>query len=513
MIAYLGYPINFPDQKPFGTICVLDNKERQFCAENEQLLLQFKKVIELDLALIFSLGLKEKYSHTDIIQRLSYEKEELLKAQQKAKESEQTYRNLFQNAQVGLFRTRISDGKILESNRQLAVMFGYDDPDEFIAEYKTSGNYVDKGTREKILEMIKENGFVQNFEARFYRKDKSIFWARYSARIYPDKGWIEGVAEDITEQKISEEALKKEKTWSENIVNNAPNIIVGLGERSKIFVFNKYAEKLTGYKAEEVIGKEWIGIFIPDELKETIYQVWDEIVENKLIDHHFENEIITKSGDRRLIEWSNTILTEDGEFRMILSFGVDITERKQAEEAIEKASREWQKTFDSTNDVIWLLDKDQKVLRANQTTQQIFPRLNSKLVDMHCWEIVHQTSEPIPGCPFLRAKRSKRRETMDFKIEESWFSITVDPIFDETDEFIGAVHILTDITERKQAEEELRKLKDDLEIQVAEKTKELKERVKELERYHDATVNREFRIKELRDEIARLKEINKKDEF
>ncbi|MBS3767824.1 MAG: GAF domain-containing protein, partial [Candidatus Cloacimonetes bacterium] len=105
MIAYLGYPINFPDKKPFGTLCVLDKKERRFSAENEKLLLQFKKVIELDLALIFTLELDKKFSHVDIIQKLSEKNEEyqakneelkqanekLLKAKQKAEESEETY--------------------------------------------------------------------------------------------------------------------------------------------------------------------------------------------------------------------------------------------------------------------------------------------------------------------------------------------------------------------------------------------------------------------------------------
>ena len=124
-------------------------------------------------------------------------------------ESEETYRNLFQNAQVGLFRTRISDGKILESNEQLARMFGYDSREAFVAEYATAINYVDPDTREKMLDEIRNDGVLKDFEARFYRKDGSVFWARYSARIYPDKGWIEGVAEDITGRKRVEEEKEK----------------------------------------------------------------------------------------------------------------------------------------------------------------------------------------------------------------------------------------------------------------------------------------------------------------
>ncbi|HAJ33181.1 MAG TPA: hypothetical protein DCK79_07385 [Candidatus Atribacteria bacterium] len=134
---------------------------------------------------------------------------ERMQAEEKLKESEETYRNLFQNAQVGLFRTSIKDGRILESNEQLAKMFGYENRKEFVGEYKTSENYVDPGTREKMVREIQTTGRVNNFEARFYRKDGSIFWALYSARIYPEQGWIEGVAEDITERKQAEERLKK----------------------------------------------------------------------------------------------------------------------------------------------------------------------------------------------------------------------------------------------------------------------------------------------------------------
>jgi PAS domain S-box-containing protein len=144
--------------------------------------------------------------------------EEYNKALTALKLSEETYRNLFQNAQVGLFRTRISDGKILESNEQLAKMFGFDNRHEIIAEYMTSKNYVDDGTREKMLAEIRDKGYIQNFEARFYRRDRSVFWANYSAKINKEQGWIEGVAEDITKRKETENELRKLKNKLEEEV-------------------------------------------------------------------------------------------------------------------------------------------------------------------------------------------------------------------------------------------------------------------------------------------------------
>ncbi len=121
--------------------------------------------------------------------------------------SEKNYRNLFNNAQVGLFRTRIKDGKVLEGNDRIARMFGYDSSKEFVAEYVTSEHYADPGTRERMLAILKATGKVNNFEARFTRKDGSVFWARYTGRVYPEDGYIEGVATDITEEKRAEERL------------------------------------------------------------------------------------------------------------------------------------------------------------------------------------------------------------------------------------------------------------------------------------------------------------------
>ena len=137
------------------------------------------------------------------------------KAEEALAISEETYRNLFQNAQVGLFRTSISNGTMLDGNDQIARMFGYGSREEFVAEYIPSMNYVDPGVREKMLELINKQGFIENFETRFYRKDRSVFHASYSAKIYPEKEWIEGVLEDITERKLAQEHLIAAKERAE----------------------------------------------------------------------------------------------------------------------------------------------------------------------------------------------------------------------------------------------------------------------------------------------------------
>ncbi|MBN1338682.1 MAG: PAS domain S-box protein, partial [Bacteroidales bacterium] len=342
MIAYLGYPINFPDNTPFGTICVLDNKERQFSAENEKLLLQFKKVIELDLALIFSLGLKDESSHAAIIQKLSNDNEEYQAINEELQQTEEALRE--REDKLSKILMAANDGMWDWDLRTNTVFF---DP----RYYQMSGYDVDEFPHN-----------LEEFQKRIHTGDVDY---------------------------VMNEAEKHLK-----------------GEIDRFDVKFRFRKKRGDW--------QWI------------------------------------QGKGIIVEWD-----EQGAPKRFVGTHRDISELKEVEEALDQSLREWQKTFDSANDAIWLLDKEQKVLRANQATQQIFPRLKGDPVGMNCWEIAHRTAEPIPECPFLRSKMSKRRETMDLKIDEGWFSITVDPVFDKTGEFSGAVHIVTDITERKQAEMQL----------------------------------------------------------
>ncbi|NLJ26019.1 MAG: PAS domain S-box protein [Firmicutes bacterium] len=127
--------------------------------------------------------------------------------QEKLRISEETYRNLFHNAQVGLFRSRLSDGVILEANHQIAEMFGYASRDEFISDFIAKDHYVDESQRNEMLRLLNENGEVRHYEAQFRRKDGSTVWMLYSARIYPEESWLEGVMEDITSRVKAEEKL------------------------------------------------------------------------------------------------------------------------------------------------------------------------------------------------------------------------------------------------------------------------------------------------------------------
>lgn len=254
-------------------------------------------------------------------------------AEEKRRQSEETYRNLFANAQVGLFRTRISDGKILECNEQLARMFGYKNREELIADYTTSKNYVDPGTREQMLALLRRDGFIENFEARFYRKDRSIVWVRYSARIYPERGWIEGVAEDITAVKEASEKLRQSEERFRRLTENASDLIYRYEfvPVRRFAYISPAATAFTGYTPEEHYADPDLGFkLIHPEDRHLFEEVTRGVVTfgKSLILRWVRRDGTVLWTEQRLVP----IWDEEGNLLAIEGIARDISEQRRAEE-------------------------------------------------------------------------------------------------------------------------------------------------------------------------------------
>ncbi|MFX0141235.1 MAG: PAS domain-containing protein, partial [Candidatus Hodarchaeota archaeon] len=133
----------------------------------------------------------------------------------------------------------------------------------------------------------------------------------------------------------------------------------------------------------------------------------------------------------------------------------DIAEK--FEEEFENCTKLWQTTLDAISQSIFLIDLNHKILQCNRATLDILGKSSYSEINGHsCWELVHRTSGPVEWCPVRRMRQTGQREATIQMINDKRVEISADPVFNDKGEIIGAVHIITDITARKEAEEKLK---------------------------------------------------------
>jgi PAS domain S-box-containing protein len=278
--------------------------------------------------------------------------------------------------------------------------------------------------------------------------------------------------------------LRESETQLRRIIDNLQDAYFRADLSGRLTMVSPSAARMYGYESiEEMLQQPAESLYSDPQERAVVH---DEVYRNGRV-----NDRVglgrRKDGTTFWVSM-NAQICYDASGKIIGAEGIvrDITERKRTEEALERTTREWQTTFDATNDAIWLLDKEQRVVRSNEAAERIFQHPAETCIGKHCWEIVHGKKEPLSECPVLLARQSLHRESMELQIGERWFEVTCDPIVHTAGQYAGAVHIVSDITERKRAETELRSQLD------------------ELQRWHDATLGREGRIQELKREINRL---------
>ncbi|MEW5856191.1 MAG: PAS domain S-box protein, partial [Cyanobacteriota bacterium] len=128
---------------------------------------------------------------------------------------------------------------------------------------------------------------------------------------------------------------------------------------------------------------------------------------------------------------------------------------REAEESALALAKEWQTTFNAMNDGVCLLDRCGRILRSNSAMTNLLRKPFGKIEGCFYQELMHDILGCVEVTPLTRVQETRRRENEELRCGERWFSVTTDPVFNESGVFTGAVYIVADITERKWALEAL----------------------------------------------------------
>lgn len=261
--------------------------------------------------------------------------------------SEMKYRSIYDNSQVGIFRTRLEDGLIIDANSRCIEMMGYDSSEEVIGKVKAMDFYVDIESRHHVLTQTQENGEVRNFETVFKRKDGSTIDVLVSGRFNSQDNCLEGVMNDITDLKVAEKSLQEKEEYLRLIINNIPQQIFWKDRDLRFHGCNRNWAIAAGInEPEKIVGKTDFDLLENPEDAALFRQQDQQIIAtNQGIYHQTIRKLKPpQSGQDTWLDMSKVPIHDiNGNVIGILGVLEDITERKLAQEALEQEQEKSEK--------------------------------------------------------------------------------------------------------------------------------------------------------------------------
>ncbi|MBW2307822.1 MAG: PAS domain S-box protein [Deltaproteobacteria bacterium] len=244
------------------------------------------------------------------------------------------------------------------------------------------------------------------------------------------------------------------------LLDNVRLIAVGLDKEGKVNYVNPFFSQLTEYEADEVLGADWFEVFLPHRFRSSVRSVFSELIKTEF-PPHYENPILTKFGEERLVSWNNVILKDSGgEIQGTISIGEDITERKRTEEALRVAKEKYKSITENIGLGVSLISSNMEILELNKTMRQWFPNIDTRHRPI-CYRSFHQPprQEVCSFCPIIKTLQDgKSHETFtEILIGNKNVNIRLasSPVRNSEGTLVAVIKIIEDITEKKQIQERL----------------------------------------------------------
>ncbi|MGG6241900.1 PAS domain S-box protein [Nodosilinea sp. AN01ver1] len=252
-------------------------------------------------------------------------------AEEALQRSEAKFRTIFENSQVGIYRTRTYDALILDANQCFANLLGFASPEEIIGLEHSIDYFVNSSDRLYAIEVMKRDGEMRSFEVQMRKRDGTLFWGLCSSYLNATDDYIEGVMADISDRKQAEEALQRSEAKFRNIFENSQvGIFRNRISDGLILNANQRLANLLGFDSpEEIIGLEHsIDYFVNPSDREHAREVMKRDGELR----SFEAQMRKRDGT---VFWgltSSYLNAADGYVEGVIA---DISDRKQAEAALQ----------------------------------------------------------------------------------------------------------------------------------------------------------------------------------
>ena len=387
--------------------------------------------------------------------------------------SEERYRAILENIQEGYFELDLA-GNLTFFNDALCWLGGYSRDELMGMNYR---QYTDKKEFKRIFEAYNKVYTTgepnKEFDQQIVRKDGTKRYIEGSISLLKDSSdkpiGFRGILRDITARKQAEEALRQSEELYHLLAEHMTDIVWIMDMNLNVLWFSPSAMKARGFSVEEIKTLPLERQLTPDSLRKAFDWLgkWTRLEKDGLItesDGIFSRELEFYCKDGHIIVLDCTfqfLRDEQGKATGILAEGIDVTARKRAEERLRNSEEKFRMLAESSAFAIMMHQGDLWIY-ANRAAEQISDYTEEELCGMHFWDIVHPDyRDMVKERGHSRQQGKDMPRAYEFKIitkngAEKWVSLTGNPI--RYEDKPTALISVTDITERKRADEELIRL-------------------------------------------------------
>jgi len=435
-------------------------------------------------------------------------------AEEALNRSEEKFRKAFYTSPDSVNINRLEDGIYISINPGFTRIMGYTETDiigKSSIEYDIWANIED---RQRLVAGLKKDGEVTNLEAAFRTKGGDIRYGLMSASIIDLDGvaHILSITRDITERRQAEEALKESEKKYRLLADHVGDVIFVLDMNLNYTYISPSVKSMRGYEPEEVLKQQSLETLIPSS-RDLAIKTLAEIMELEKTEHIGSSQSWTLQLEMRRKDGS-TVWTEvkfsfirDTDQRPVGILGLtrDISERKQAEDALRESEEKYRTILEDMDDVYFEVDIKGNITFVNRSSCKMSGYSEEELLGMSFKKIsapdsiekvIQYFSEIFltgkTGKPFLWNLEKKNGE-------QGFFEIVASLIKDKQGKPVGFRGIGRDVTERKRAETKLQQTLESLNKAVGTTIQVL---VSALESRDPYTAGHQFRVADLARTIA-----------
>lgn len=289
---------------------------------------------------------EEDYTEHDIaaLQELANAAWDLLlrrQGEEALRESQERYRQLFEAVNDPVVIHGLEDGlpgKIVEVNSAAVEMFGYS-REELLTMHPMD---IQEGPRPEVAaEIVKQQVATGSatLTGGVRRKDGRVVPVEIRGRVFELRGkpLVISALRDVSAWQEAEDRIRAERDRAQLYLDTASVILLALDREGRIEMINRAGAEILGYPEEELVGRPWFETALPDGVAGTVRGVFESAIQGNLDGmEEYENEVLTRSGERRMIAWKNAFLVDDeGAVSGSFSSGEDVTEKRRALRELE----------------------------------------------------------------------------------------------------------------------------------------------------------------------------------